>query len=84
MIMSATIGKLAEALAKAQSELECAKKDHNPLMSYSKDKSQEMTNLAEFLSNELEYSPEFIYDLLNKFAKQQKSFVLEDRKVMNG
>jgi hypothetical protein len=51
--------------------LECAKKDHNPLMSYSKDTKQEMTNLAEFLSKELEYSPELIYDLLKKYEEKR-------------
>lgn len=38
-------------------------------------------NLAEFLSNELEYSPEFIYDLLKKFAKLKSNDLKDGRKV---
>ena len=47
--------------------LKCAKENHKPLDSYSKNIDKE---LAEFLSSKLEYPPEFIIDLIKKFREK--------------
>jgi len=49
--------------------LKYAKEDHKPLDSYSKNKD---VLLAEFLSNKLEYSPEFIGDLIKEFRSKNE------------
>jgi len=50
--------------------LKCAKEDHKPLDSYSKNKDDVL--LAEFLSNRLEYSPELIVDLIKEFRNKNE------------
>lgn len=50
--------------------LKCAKEDHKPLESYSKNNND--VALAEFLSCRLEYSPELIKDLIKEFREVKR------------